>query len=131
MPSIQFQLKQLWPFFPTMQDGHSNDRKIAKLCEYASKNPLRIPKVRSFACIFAEDKKLVLHYLDQLICNDLYGIRLLSIWRKDVTKNCVAVMSNLSVLWRIYTTNCFACARSKCKLLVDMNVRLDHLLMLT
>lgn len=38
--------------FSTMQDGHSNDRKIAKLCEYASKNPFRIPKVRSFVFMF-------------------------------------------------------------------------------
>lgn len=28
-----------------MQDGSPNDRKIAKLCEYAAKNPCRIPKV--------------------------------------------------------------------------------------
>lgn len=27
------------------QDEVPNDRKIGKLCEYASKNPLRIPKV--------------------------------------------------------------------------------------
>lgn len=29
-----------------MQDGSANDRKIAKLCEYAAKNPFRIPKVK-------------------------------------------------------------------------------------
>ncbi|KAJ0086921.1 hypothetical protein Patl1_07165 [Pistacia atlantica] len=28
-----------------MQDAEPNDRKIVKLCEYASKNPLQIPKV--------------------------------------------------------------------------------------
>lgn len=28
-----------------MQESEPNDRKIGKLCEYASKNPLRIPKV--------------------------------------------------------------------------------------
>lgn len=28
-----------------LQDGEPNERKIGKLCEYASKNPLRIPKV--------------------------------------------------------------------------------------
>lgn len=28
-----------------MQDGPPNERKITKLCEYASKNPHRIPKV--------------------------------------------------------------------------------------
>ncbi|GAB2294174.1 hypothetical protein Dimus_028394 [Dionaea muscipula] len=31
--------------FPRSQDAGPNDRKIAKLCEYASKNPLRIPKI--------------------------------------------------------------------------------------
>lgn len=28
-----------------LQDEEPNDRKIGKLCEYASRNPLRIPKV--------------------------------------------------------------------------------------
>ncbi|KAI3518432.1 hypothetical protein L1887_07179 [Cichorium endivia] len=34
--------------FPRSQDGEPNERKIGKLCEYASKNPLRIPKVKPF-----------------------------------------------------------------------------------
>ncbi|KAK7832437.1 protein efr3 like protein [Quercus suber] len=29
-----------------LKDAEPNDRKIGKLCEYASKNPLRIPKIR-------------------------------------------------------------------------------------
>ena len=28
-----------------LQDGPPNERKIVKLCEYAAKNPFRIPKV--------------------------------------------------------------------------------------
>ena len=28
-----------------LQDGPTNERKIVKLCEYAAKNPFRIPKV--------------------------------------------------------------------------------------
>lgn len=28
-----------------MQDSPPSDRKIAKLCEYAAKNPFRVPKV--------------------------------------------------------------------------------------
>lgn len=28
-----------------LQDGEPNDRMIGKLCDYASKNPIRIPKV--------------------------------------------------------------------------------------
>ncbi|KAL1554641.1 protein SEMI-ROLLED LEAF 2-like [Salvia divinorum] len=31
--------------FPRSQDEEVNERKIGKLCDYASKNPLRIPKV--------------------------------------------------------------------------------------
>lgn len=28
-----------------MQDGSPSERKIVKLCEYAAKNPFRVPKV--------------------------------------------------------------------------------------
>ncbi|KAH7429732.1 hypothetical protein KP509_09G063300 [Ceratopteris richardii] len=31
--------------FPRSQDELPNDRKISKLCDYASKNPLRVPKI--------------------------------------------------------------------------------------
>ncbi|KAK1356322.1 protein SEMI-ROLLED LEAF 2 [Heracleum sosnowskyi] len=34
--------------FPRSQDVEPNDRKIGKLCEYASKNPLRIPKITEY-----------------------------------------------------------------------------------
>ncbi|KAK4254857.1 hypothetical protein QN277_007939 [Acacia crassicarpa] len=37
--------KLLADIFPRNQDGEPNDRKIGKLCEYAAKNPLRIPKI--------------------------------------------------------------------------------------
>ncbi|KAJ4956302.1 hypothetical protein NE237_013085 [Protea cynaroides] len=37
--------KLLSDIFPRSQDAEPNDRKIGKLCEYASKNPLRIPKI--------------------------------------------------------------------------------------
>ncbi|KAK8986133.1 hypothetical protein V6N11_082415 [Hibiscus sabdariffa] len=39
--------KLLAEIFPRNQDAEPNDRKIAKLCEYASRNPLRIPKITS------------------------------------------------------------------------------------
>lgn len=32
-------------FHTSLQDGVPNERKIIKLCEYAAKNPFRIPKV--------------------------------------------------------------------------------------
>ncbi|KAK1267713.1 hypothetical protein QJS04_geneDACA015603 [Acorus gramineus] len=37
--------KLLADIFPRTEDEEPNDRKIVKLCEYASKNPLRIPKM--------------------------------------------------------------------------------------
>ncbi|XP_022761675.1 LOW QUALITY PROTEIN: uncharacterized protein LOC111307761 [Durio zibethinus] len=39
--------KLLADIFPRNQDAEPNDRKIGKLCEYASRNPLRIPKITS------------------------------------------------------------------------------------
>ncbi|KAL7082972.1 hypothetical protein ACP275_14G133400 [Erythranthe tilingii] len=40
--------KLLAEIFPKTPDGHPNDRKIVKLCEYASKNPFRIPKIAKY-----------------------------------------------------------------------------------
>lgn len=40
--------KLLGEIFPKSQDAEPNDRKIAKLCEYASRNPLRIPKITEY-----------------------------------------------------------------------------------
>ncbi|KAK7404490.1 hypothetical protein VNO78_05421 [Psophocarpus tetragonolobus] len=37
--------KLLADIFPHNQEAEPNDRKIGKLCDYASKNPLRIPKI--------------------------------------------------------------------------------------
>ncbi|OMO71295.1 Armadillo-type [Corchorus capsularis] len=37
--------KLISDIFPRNQEEGPNDRKIGKLCEYASKNPLRIPKI--------------------------------------------------------------------------------------
>ncbi|KAH1047138.1 hypothetical protein J1N35_037922 [Gossypium stocksii] len=39
--------KLLAEIFPRNQDAEPNDRKIGKLCEYALRNPLRIPKITS------------------------------------------------------------------------------------
>ncbi|XP_016670507.2 protein SEMI-ROLLED LEAF 2 isoform X8 [Gossypium hirsutum] len=39
--------KLLSDIFPRNQEPVPNDRKIGKLCEYAGKNPLRIPKITS------------------------------------------------------------------------------------
>ncbi|CAN4119820.1 unnamed protein product [Withania somnifera] len=40
--------KLLGEIFPKSQDAEPNDRKIVKLCEYASRNPLRIPKITEY-----------------------------------------------------------------------------------
>lgn len=40
--------KLLSDIFPKHQDVEPNDRKIGKLCEYALKNPLRIPKITDY-----------------------------------------------------------------------------------
>lgn len=40
--------KLLAEVFPKSPDGQSNERKIVKLCEYASKNPFRIPKIAKY-----------------------------------------------------------------------------------
>ncbi|KAL6998461.1 hypothetical protein U1Q18_008588 [Sarracenia purpurea var. burkii] len=66
--------KLLGEIFPRSQDAEPNDRKIGKLCEYASKNPLRIPKITN--------------YLEQRFYKDLRNVHfgsvkvVLSIYRK-------------------------------------------------
>jgi hypothetical protein len=35
----------------SFQDEGPNDRKIGKLCEYISRNPMRVPKVYFFLCL--------------------------------------------------------------------------------
>uniref|UniRef100_A0A1D1Z4X0 Protein EFR3 n=1 Tax=Anthurium amnicola TaxID=1678845 RepID=A0A1D1Z4X0_9ARAE len=40
--------KLLADSFPRSQDGGPNERMISKLCEYASKNPMRIPKITEY-----------------------------------------------------------------------------------
>ncbi|XP_042431458.1 protein SEMI-ROLLED LEAF 2-like [Zingiber officinale] len=40
--------KLLADIFSQSQDEEPNDRKIGKLCEYASRNPLRIPKITEY-----------------------------------------------------------------------------------
>ncbi|CAL1393230.1 unnamed protein product [Linum trigynum] len=40
--------KLLADIFPKSPDAPANERKIAKLCEYAAKNPIRIPKIAKY-----------------------------------------------------------------------------------
>lgn len=43
---ISWLLSSIFFLSHALQDAEPNDRKIVKLCEYASRNPLRIPKVK-------------------------------------------------------------------------------------
>ncbi|CAA7017161.1 unnamed protein product [Microthlaspi erraticum] len=40
--------KLLGEIFPKSPEGAPNERKIVKLCEYAAKNPIRIPKIATY-----------------------------------------------------------------------------------
>lgn len=40
--------KLIAEIFPQSQEEEPNDRKMGKLCEYAARNPLRIPRITSF-----------------------------------------------------------------------------------
>ncbi|KAL6558021.1 hypothetical protein OROMI_018371 [Orobanche minor] len=40
--------KLLAEIFPKSPEGQPNERKVVKLCEYASKNPFRIPKIAKY-----------------------------------------------------------------------------------
>ncbi|AQK90042.1 ARM repeat superfamily protein [Zea mays] len=64
--------KLLAEIFPRTQDEGPNDRKIGKLCEYISRNPMRVPKVYFLLC-FA---RIV---LSPLICRPLFANSLLTI----------------------------------------------------
>ncbi|CAL5417014.1 unnamed protein product [Camellia sinensis] len=57
--------KLLADIFPRSQDAEPNDRKIGKLCEYASKNPLRIPKQGRNV------KSAITEYLEQRFYKDM------------------------------------------------------------
>ncbi|BBH07343.1 hypothetical protein Prudu_019254 [Prunus dulcis] len=58
--------KLIADIFPRNQEEGPNDRKIGKLCEYAAKNPLRIPKITNFLeqrRLFASSLLSIMHTL--------------------------------------------------------------------
>ncbi|XP_074571288.1 protein SEMI-ROLLED LEAF 2-like [Curcuma longa] len=96
--SVKRYKKLLADIFSQSQDEEPNDRKIGKLCEYASRNPLRIPKITE--------------YLEQRFYKELrsehfgYVKIVMCIYRKLVT-NCKEQMplfasSLLSILENIF-----------------------------
>nr|WRQ20296.1 protein SEMI-ROLLED LEAF 2-like [Citrullus colocynthis] len=62
--------KLLADIFPRSQDEEPNDRMISKLCEYASKNPFRIPKITSYLeqRFYRELRNEQLHSVKVIIC---------------------------------------------------------------
>ncbi|XP_022960135.1 uncharacterized protein LOC111460970 isoform X2 [Cucurbita moschata] len=62
--------KLLADIFPRSQDEEPNDRQINKLCEYASKNPFRIPKITSYLehKFYRELRNGQLHSVKIIIC---------------------------------------------------------------
>lgn len=117
-------------FHSILQEGHPNERKIVKLCEYAAKNPFRIPKVVAFWILMC--KHLHMHIVSKFLCiswvkliyasNALLPFsvhtRLPNILKKGVTKSCEMGISKLLELLLRPITNCSACVRSRCKELI-------------
>ncbi|KAE8652758.1 protein SEMI-ROLLED LEAF 2 isoform X2 [Cucumis sativus] len=62
--------KLLADIFPRSQEEEPNDRKIGKLCEYASKNPFRVPKITTYLeqRFYKELRNEQLHSVKVVIC---------------------------------------------------------------
>ncbi|XP_022152867.1 uncharacterized protein LOC111020492 isoform X2 [Momordica charantia] len=62
--------KLLADIFPRSQEEEPNDRKISKLCEYASKNPFRVPKITTYLeqRFYRELRNEQFHSVKVIIC---------------------------------------------------------------
>ncbi|XP_022998840.1 uncharacterized protein LOC111493382 [Cucurbita maxima] len=62
--------KLLADIFPRSQEEEPNDRKIGKLCEYAAKNPFRVPKITTSLeqRFYKELRNEQLHSVKVIIC---------------------------------------------------------------
>ncbi|XP_078160554.1 protein SEMI-ROLLED LEAF 2 [Carex rostrata] len=65
--------KLLAEIFPKTEDGTVNERKIMKLCEYAAKNPPRIPKIVKFLEQKSQKELRVEHVSFIKIITEAYG----------------------------------------------------------
>jgi hypothetical protein len=65
--------KLLAEIFPKTEDGAVNERKIMKLCEYAAKNPPRIPKIVKFLEQKSQKELRVEHVSFIKIITEAYG----------------------------------------------------------
>lgn len=71
--------KLLAEIFPRSQNAEPNDRKIGKLCEYACKNPLRIPKITDYL----EQK-----FYKELRNKNLISVKAVSLVYKKLPSSC-------------------------------------------
>lgn len=95
-------------FHTSLQDGVPNERKIIKLCEYAAKNPFRIPKVLT---LLSSQLQCSIGVWQELLVSN----RLQNILKKDATRNFEVSTSNSLILSQRLITSCFVCVRSRCK----------------
>ncbi|KAJ4817138.1 ARM repeat superfamily protein [Rhynchospora pubera] len=65
--------KLLAEIFPKTEDGAVNERKIMKLCEYAAKNPPRIPKIVKFLEQRSQKELRIEHVSFIKIITESYG----------------------------------------------------------
>ena len=99
------------------QEAEANDRKIGKLCEYASRNPLRIPKV--FCIFFLSCFNLKFYPPHVLQSTSLFSFdRSMSTLSTNVTENCEMGISDQLKSSCAFTRDCFHHVRSRCELVV-------------
>ncbi|XP_058746423.1 protein SEMI-ROLLED LEAF 2-like [Vicia villosa] len=95
--TVKRYIKLLADIFPKSPDELPNERKIIKLCEYAAKNPFRIPKIakyleeRCYNELRSEDIKLV-----KIVAESF--IKFLSICKVKITYFAVDVLNVISEL---------------------------------
>ncbi|CAM8888674.1 unnamed protein product [Rhodiola kirilowii] len=89
--------KLLAGIFPKSLDGSPDDRKIVKLCEYAAKNPFRIPKIAKYL----EEryhKELRLEHLKYVTAVVETYNKLLSICKDQIAYFAVSLLSTVTEL---------------------------------
>ncbi|CAM8969105.1 unnamed protein product [Rhodiola kirilowii] len=89
--------KLLAEIFPKSLDDSPNDRKIVKLCEYAAKNPFRIPKIAKYLeerC----HKELRLEHIKYINAAVETYNKLLSICKEQIAYFAVSLLSTVTEL---------------------------------
>ncbi|KAL6645700.1 hypothetical protein ACP70R_017308 [Stipagrostis hirtigluma subsp. patula] len=89
--------KLLAEIFPKTPDGAPNERKIMKLCEYAAKNPLRIPKIAKFLEQRSHKELRAAHVNFVRIITEAYS-KLLFICREQMAYFAISLVNVLTEL---------------------------------